>query len=178
MLLNDIFDQNNDDNCSVIEFLNIWQIIYVQCTFWISGTYICNIRYTYIYYHWKASDIWARLIFSLLIIRLDIASLRYAYYVHLLCPSYHFLCVHFHFFVSTQMNCVFRLLVWTHDWLMMSCVVVLCGLYSRRTFSLKPRLIFGSVFTWAVNHFILQLISNFRENIFHCVFGNGLCRDN
>ena len=62
--------------------------------------------YLYIYYHWKPSDIWARLIFSLLIIRLDIASLRYAYYVHLLCPSYHFLCAHFHFFGSADELCV------------------------------------------------------------------------
>ena len=66
-----------------------------------------NICHTYLL-SVKGMYIWARLIFGLLIIRLDIVSLRYAYYVHLLLASYHYLLVYFDF-SGVRMTFLFRL---------------------------------------------------------------------
>ena len=70
--------------CSA-SFDNIWGISY-DFENWLGMYLFRNIWGTFLLW-WKAC-IWARLIFSLLIIRLDIVSLRYGHYVHLLLTRY------------------------------------------------------------------------------------------
>ena len=112
--------------CSA-SFDNIWGISY-DFENWLGMYLFRNIWGTFLLW-WKAC-IWARLIFSLLIIRLDIVSLRYGHYVHLLLTRY--LQIIFSFF-PRLMSKRGR------------------SLYLRRTFSLKPRFILGSVFTWQLS---------------------------
>ena len=110
-----------------ISFDNIWGISY-DFENWLGMFLFRNIWGTFLLW-WKAC-IWARLIFSLLIIRLDIVSLRYGHYVHLLLTRY--LQIIFPFSPPTDIK-------------KGQC------LYLRRTFSLKPRFILGSVFTWQLS---------------------------
>ena len=80
-------------------FDNIWGISY-DFENWLGMYLFRNIWGTFLLW-WKAC-IWARLIFSLLIIRLDIVSLRYGHYVHLLLTRY--LQIIFPFFPPTNIK--------------------------------------------------------------------------